>query len=61
MATPSPEELDFLAKLVALFGFVVAGVFLAADQPTRSAWVLLVSGTMVTLVEAVAIYRRVYD
>jgi len=59
---PSPAEYEFLAKLVALFSLIVAGVFLAGEQPTRSAWIALtLGGVLVTLIEMYAIYLKIEE
>jgi len=57
----TPNELDFLAKLVGLLSFLVAAVFFAATQTVRGSWITILGGGVAVLgIEAYATYRRIY-
>jgi len=50
------EALEFSAKLFFLFAFLIAGFLLAAGKTNLSAWVTIVGGAVITLVEMYAQY-----
>lgn len=57
-----PDELDFVAQLIGLFTVVVAGILLAANQDSASAWASLVGGgVLMGGVQLYASYLRLLD
>lgn len=56
-----PDELDFIAQLIAIFSLFIAGFFLAAGQETRSAWISLIGGGLIAgFLFLYATYTRLY-
>lgn len=57
----SSDEIDFVAGLLGLFFIFLAGIFFAGNQKTRSTWVTLIGGCVVTLIELYSAYRSTVE
>lgn len=57
-----PDELDFVAQLLAIFSLFIAGFFLAASRETQAAWVSLIGGGLISgFIFLYATFRRLTE